>query len=91
MFTLLYLTINEFPLLKFAVPLSSEIKNDLPIQYLIPFTDQTGKMSINGKFYDIISNLYSKNKLYVRLGEYRNIFLNSNVGVRQGDVLSQIF
>ena len=46
------------------------------------------ELNINGKFYDIISSLYSKSKLCVRLGENRTDFFDSMVGVRQGDVLS---
>lgn len=32
------------------------------------------ELNINGKFYDIISNLYTKSKLCVRLGEHRTEF-----------------
>ena len=33
------------------------------------FQVQIKELYINGKFYDIISNLYSKSKLCVRVGE----------------------
>ena len=45
-------------------------------------------MNINGKFYDIISNMYSKTNLCVRLGDSRTKIFKSNIGVRQGGVLS---
>ena len=35
---------------------------------------------------DIVSNLYSKHKIRIRLGENRTDFFDSMVGVRQGDV-----
>lgn len=43
---------------------------------------------IGGKFYDIISSLYSKNKLCVKLSDKHTTFFKSEIGVRQGDVLS---
>ena len=45
-------------------------------------------MDICGKFYDMISNMYSKTKLCVRVGDSHTIFFTSDIGVRQGDVLS---
>ena len=46
------------------------------------------EMNISGKFYDVINSMYSKTILCVRLGENRSIFFKSDIGVRQGDVLS---
>ena len=45
----------------------------------------------NGKFYDIVCNLYAKSKVRARLGEHRTDFFDSKVGVRQGKVLSTNF
>ena len=44
--------------------------------------------NINGKFYDIISNMYSKTNLCVRLGDSLTKNFKSSICVRQGDVLS---
>ena len=46
------------------------------------------EMNISGKFYDVINSMYSKTKLCVRIGENRSNFFKSDIGVRQGDVLS---
>ena len=46
------------------------------------------ELNINGKFYDILSSLYNKSSVCVRLGEHRTDLFPSKVGVRQGDVLS---
>ena len=46
------------------------------------------ELSISGKFYDVINSMYSKTKLCVKLGDSRTIFFKSDIGVRQGDVLS---
>ena len=45
-------------------------------------------LNIDGKFYYIISKMYSKTNLCVRLGDSRTKVFKSNIGVRQGDVLS---
>ena len=45
-------------------------------------------MDINGKFYDILSSLYTKSSVCVKLGDNRTAMFECNVGVRQGDVLS---
>ena len=47
------------------------------------------ELNINGKFYDILSSLYNKSRVCVRLGEHRTDLFESKVGVRQGDVLSR--
>ena len=44
--------------------------------------------NINGKFYDIISNILVKTNLCVRLGDSRTKNFKSSICVRQGDVLS---
>lgn len=46
------------------------------------------ELNINGKFYDILTSLYDKSKICVRLGDYHTKSFESKVGVRQGDVLS---
>ena len=34
------------------------------------------ELNINGKFYDILSSLYAKSSVCVRLGEHQRIFFN---------------
>ena len=46
------------------------------------------EMNISGKFYDVINSMYSKTKLCVRLGDSHTKSFKSDIGVRQGDVLS---
>ena len=46
------------------------------------------EMNISGKLYDIINSMYSKTKLCVRLGDSHTKHFKSDIGVRQGDVLS---
>ena len=46
------------------------------------------ELDINGKFYDILSSLYTKSSVCVKLGDNRTAMFECNVGVRQGDVLS---
>ena len=49
---------------------------------------QAKELTINGKFYDILSGLYAKSKICVTLGEHRTDCLGSKAGVSQGDMFS---
>ena len=44
------------------------------------------ELDINGKFYDILSSLYTKSSVCVKLGDNRTAMYECNVGVRQGDM-----
>ena len=46
------------------------------------------ELDINGKFYDILSSLYTKSSVCVKLGDHRTDMFECNVGVRHGDILS---
>jgi hypothetical protein len=46
------------------------------------------KYNISGQFYKILSDMYSKSQLCVKIGNYLTPNFNSPVGVRQGDALS---
>lgn len=45
------------------------------------------KLNITGKFYSIIKDMYSKNKLCVKIKNELTSIFRSFIGVRQGDVL----
>ena len=46
--------------------------------------------NINGKFYELIKNLYSKSNCYIKLGSRRTRSFNYLRGVRQGCILSPL-
>ena len=46
------------------------------------------KNNIDGYFYRILNDMYSFDKLCVKIGDKRTDFYISEVGFRQGDVLS---
>ena len=43
---------------------------------------------VSGLFYNIVKNMYTGNKLQIRIGNNLTKVFNSNLGVRQGDTLS---
>ena len=45
------------------------------------------KYNISGHFYKILSDMYSKSQLCVKIGNYLTPNFNSPVGVRQGDAI----
>ena len=48
------------------------------------------KYKIEGKFYDLIKNLYSKSKCSIKSGNKRSDYFNYTKGVRQGCILSPL-
>ncbi len=46
------------------------------------------KQNISGKFIQVLMDMYDKNKLQVRVGDYLTNRFLSEIGVRQGDTLS---